>query len=309
MAKKINISGFTEEQEIKPPDSSPLAQSYSDIWGSSCEKIESIDLNLIRHYRDGRGNSQPFRLDGNKVNQIMASASDIGIITPLIVRRMPENNYQIIAGHHRYEAARQLNLLSVPCVVKNVTDDEVFQIVAESNIQRDKVLPSEYGKIFSAYMEKRNDNDMTAAEIAQKFGVSKKTMYRYINVSVMLPELQHFVDDEKILLAAAEIISGFSESNQRTVQQYLERPDSRKITPVTAKKFAEMIDNYNGDDVPVQELSNLFFPKPKPKYKNDIYNNISSRFKIDMSEKELNELSKKLLTEYFEKRKGGDELC
>ncbi len=301
---KINISGFSEGHETLPADSdtSPLAQSYKDVWGSSYEKIENIELAAIQHYSGTDGSLQPFHMNEDKIGQIMASAADIGIVNPLIVRRVSADKYQIISGHHRYEAAKRLELLSVPCVVRRITDEQAFQIVSESNIQRDKMLPSEYGRIFTVYMQRRKDVDMTSKEIADKFGISAKTMYRYLNVAKLIPKLQDFADSEKILLAAADIIAGFSKGNQESVLQYLERPDSRKITPVIAKKFAEIVENYDGDDVPPHEFSSLFIPKPKPKYKSEIYNNLSSRFSFDKTEKELDELAEKLLAEYFEKR-------
>lgn len=302
---KINISGFSEGRETLPvtSDTSPLAQSYKDVWGSSYEKIENIELGAIQHYSGMDGSLQPFHMNEDKIGQIMASAADIGIVTPIIVRRVSGNKYQIISGHHRYEAAKCLELLSVPCVVRRITDEQAFQIVSESNIQRDKMLPSEYGRIFTVYMEKREDIGVTYKEIADKFGISSKTLYRYVNVAKLIPELQSYVDSEKILLAAADIISGFSVGNQEAVLQYLERPDSRKITPVIAKQFAEIIKNYDGDDVPSHEFSNLFIPKPKPKYKSEIYNNLSSRFSFDKTEKELDELVERLLAEYFESRR------
>ncbi len=302
---KINISNFSEpdnglgqeETTAAVPD---LGQAYTDIWGNSCEKVESIDLSLLHHYEDGKGGSQPFNLNDEKVSQIMASAEDIGIITPLIVRTTSDGGYQIIAGHHRYEAAQRLNMLSVPCVVRKIDDSEAFQIVAESNIQRDRTLPSEYGRIFSVYMGRRGDSDLTAAEIAAKFGISKKTMYRYLNVTKLIDELQKFVDEDKIQLRAVDIISAFSEENQKAVLNFLSRPDSKKITQALAKEFAQIVENYDGGDVPYHEFTKLLAPKPVMRYKSNVYNSLSARFSIDKSEKELDELAEKLLTEYFE---------
>lgn len=307
----INISAFDHREKLPADrDNSPLEEAYKNVWGSSYEKIENIELGLITHYSGSDGGVQPFRMNEEKIMQIMASAADIGIVTPLIVRRTERSKYQIISGHHRYEAARRLELLSVPCVVRRITDDEAFQIVTESNIQRNKMLPSEYGRIFAVYMDKREDIGITYKEIADKFGISSKTLYRYVNVARLIPELQNYVDCEKILLAAADIISGFSVDNQMSVFEYLERPDSRKITPIIAKQFAEIVKNYSGDKVPVHEFSSLFIPKPKPKYKSGIYNNLSERFSFDKTEQELDELAEKLLAEYFSGRlpslKGGE---
>ena len=301
---KIDLSGFSQpmtEPETAPEKlDSPLEQSYSDTFGKTYNKVQELNISLLSHYKDENNAEQPYHIDDEKVEQITLSAADIGIITPLIVREI-NNGYQIIAGHHRFEAAKRLNKLSVPCVIRNISDEEVFQFVAESNIQRNKTLPSEYGKIFSIYKSKRKEIDMGLDDVAAKFGVSTTTMYRYISISKLIPELRRYFDEEKVCVSAADTISGFTEENQDTLVEYLDREGSKKITPAIAKKFAEIVENYHGDKVPVDELSALFLPLPKPKYKHSVYNNLSSRFKIEQSEDELNELAEKLLTEYFEK--------
>lgn len=130
--------------------------------------------------------------------------------------------------------------------------------------------------------------------------ISKKNMYRYINVAKLIPELQGYADEGVIQLAAADIICTFSENNQKTIQALLERPEKVKITPPIAKQFAEVVKQYDGDDVPLHEFTKFFCSKPKMKYKSSVYNNLSSRFDFDISEKELDELTERLLTEYFE---------
>lgn len=313
---KINLSSFSDTQEFSSEIEqaqksitecpSALNQAFTDIWGNSFEKVESIELNFIHHYQDSQCGSQPFTMNEDKINQIMASAADIGIITPLIVRlwqtaESKEKNYQIIAGHHRFEAAKRLNLLTVPCVVRKLSDEEAFQIVAESNIQRERTLPSEYGRIFTVYMQKRLDTEMTAKEIADKFNVSPKTMYRYINVTKLNIKLQEYVDNGKILLAAADILSDFSTDNQELLTRLISETDCPKITPALAKKFAEVIKNYGDHKIPFHEFTNVIRPRTKPKFKNEIYNSLSVKFNVDKSEQELDELTERLLTEYFEK--------
>lgn len=316
--KKINLSSFSDTEEkiavseelLNPPKSCAveLHQAFTDIWGKSFEKVESIDLNLIHHFQDSSGCSQPFIINEEKVSQIVASASDIGIITPLIVRELHSScsesqtrNFQIIAGHHRYEAAKLLNLLSVPCVVRKLTDEEAFQVVAESNIQRDRTLPSEYGRIFTVYMIKRSDTEMTAKEIANKFSVSPKTMYRYINVAKLDSRLQAFFDSGKIHINAADILCNFSKENQdMLVKLITEADDCPKITVALAKKFAEIIEHYGDDTVPFYEFSGVIAKPLKPKYKSEVYNTVCSRYNVHKSEQEMDELTQRLLSEYFE---------
>ena len=194
-AMKNNRKAIEERIEDNIPEE--LEKTYTDVWGSNGEKLVCIEISRIEPYIDEAGDGQPFKLNEKKVNQICASAADIGILTPLRIRPKGDN-YEVVSGHHRLEAAKRLNLLKVPCIIKEYSEEEVFQILTESNIQRDRTLPSEYGRIFTRYMELRSDIDMTAEEIAAKFDVSKKTMYRYINVSKLIPELQELTDNDII---------------------------------------------------------------------------------------------------------------
>lgn len=299
---RIDIKNFGSA--VTMPDSldnSPLAQAYGDVWGSSFEKIESIELGLIQHYQDENGNVQPFHLDEEKVEQIMKSASDIGIITPLILRKCNNGKYQILAGHHRYEAAKRLKLLSAPCVIRNISDEDVVKVVVESNIQRTKILPSEYGKMFSAYMGMKKEIDMTTKEIAEKFGVSAKTMYRYVNVTKLLFSLQQYVDIGTIQLKSVDILSTFSEENQTFVLCLIEDKTISKLTIEIAKKLAEVVDESDGT-VMLSKFTDALKPKPKARYKNSIYNKLSSRYQFEFDEKELDNITAELLEKYFKER-------
>lgn len=96
------------------------------------EKITVIEISRLKPYMDKNG-GQPYKINPKKVEQIAASAMDIGIITPLCVRPKGEI-YEVICGHHRLEAAKSLGQISVQCIVKNYSDEEVFKILTESNI-------------------------------------------------------------------------------------------------------------------------------------------------------------------------------
>lgn len=292
-----------EQQEVDAPDedNSELSQAYQSVWGASKEKVEYIELNRLNMFSDSKGRQQPFKIDHDKVEQIKLSAADIGIITPLIVRKY-EGDYQIISGHHRVIAAKELNILSIPCVVRSLDDEEAYKFVIESNIQRMKMLPSEYSDIFQRYMEKRKDIDMTAQEIADKFGISKKSMYRYINLGKLIRELQEYADSELLNIDSIDIICAFSEDNQRSVSEFI-RNNQKKVTIALAKKMAAIVKNYGKEKVPVWEFNSLLY-KPKKSYKNKIYNNLANRYNIEYSEKELDEITERLLDDYLKKLGG-----
>jgi protein-tyrosine-phosphatase len=169
-----------------------------------------------------------------------------------------------------------------------------------------KMLPSEYGRIFSCYLQKRKDIDMTAQEISDKFGVPKKTMYRYANISKLTEELQNYADSKVINVDSVDYICNFSEENQNVLCEFIEKTDKKhKITVSLAKKMAKIVENYDNDTVPVHEFTALVVkPEKKSKsYKNAVYNTVAEKYKIEYSEKELDDIVTKLLEKYFSDKK------
>lgn len=283
--------------EDKVEDNIPteLEESYSDVWGGK-EKIIAIELSRLKPYMDKNG-IQPYKINPKKVEQIAASAEDIGIITPLRVRPKGEI-YEVICGHHRLEAARTIGQISAPCIVRDYSDDEVFKILSESNIQRDRTLPSEYGKIFARYMELRNDDETTAEEIAAKFDVSRKTMYRYLDVNRLIPTLQEMTDTGIINIGAVDYIAKLDMDVQNALYQALDKVKG-KLSAVLAKRVRSLADSQNG----LVEVSDIIFvltDKEDKKPTVNTYENIRKKYKVTISDSELNKLAEKLLVEYFE---------
>jgi ParB family chromosome partitioning protein len=291
--KRIPKGNDTQFNENTPQG---LVDSYTSTWGSTTEKVEEIPLTSLKFF-ELNGSKQPFNINQDKIEQIKLSAKDIGIITPLIVRKV-NDSYQIVSGHHRFLVAKELGLLSVPCIVRSIPDDVVYKYVTESNIQRLRVYPSEYGQIFLRYMELRQDIDMTAQEIAKKFGLSKKTMYRYINVTKLIESLQKFVDCGLISLDAVDIICQFSKENQEVVCEYLNF-SHKKVMVSLAKRVAQAVDD--GNAITKEMVIHLAEDTSKKKYKNRVYNILAESYDLNCSEKELDELVLKLLQEHFAK--------
>lgn len=304
---KFDLNAKKKEREAKEatiPDvmeDSPLAQAYQAVWGSDKESVHYIELSKIVPFVDNEGKGQPFKLNPEKVEQIKFSARDIGIITPLIVRKRGEM-YQIISGHHRYEAAKELELLSVPCLVRDVKDEEATLLVVESNIQRMKLCPSEYGAIFCIYLAKRKDMDMSVQEIAGKFGISKKTMYRYANVSKLIHSLQELFDNDTINLDCSDIFVKFSERKQECVAECIGNA-GKHITMSVAIAMQTIADEISDDDITTDDFNIVFAPKVKPAFKNKIYTSLAEKYNIsDYTEKDLDNLVTELLEEHFSQK-------
>ena len=287
------------EDQIEDNIPAELEESYTSVWGSNKENIIYIETTRLIPFVDKYGNTQPFKLNEKKVSQIAASAKDIGIVTPLTVRAKGDL-YEIIAGHHRLEAAKQIGQLKVPCIVRKYTDEEMYTVLAESNIQRDRTLPSEYGRIFARYMEIRKSEDLTAEEIAAKFDISKKTMYRYINVHTLIPELQEMTDNKTINIAAVDVLAQLSEDEQTAFATVLEE-EKIVFSAAMAKQLRTLSDNAE-NELTEEDIRTLFERKSsvqKPEKRSISSSVVSKYFKPDISDKEVEDTIAKALEMYF----------
>lgn len=295
---KINLNAMKQarkEQEVETAVPEALEEAYANVWGKDKETVEYIELNRIQPFSDERGRTQPFKISEDKVAQIKLSASDIGIVTPLIVRKVGAD-YQIISGHHRYIAAQQLDMLTVPCVIREISDEEAVKYVAECNIQRSKLLPTEYAEIYARYMGMREDIDMTVQEIADKFGISKKSLYRYIKILDLTEDLKRLIDEDKMHTDTAEIFCGFSADEQDVVYEFVQQT-GKKINRAMAKAMERIVQEQGvtsyEDFLPVLE-------QPKKKVKSKLYNSFAEKYNVEYSEEEWDSLVAQLLTQHFE---------
>ena len=136
-----------------------------------------------------------------------------GIINPLIVRQREDGNYEIISGHRRRRASQLANLKEVPCIIRNLTDDEATIIMVDSNLQRERILPSDKAFAYKMKLEaqkhqgKRTDLGQTSDQVGRKLettgkigeenGDSQTQVKRYIRLTELIPELLELVDKEK----------------------------------------------------------------------------------------------------------------
>lgn len=130
------------------------------------QKVVSLPMSKIEPF-SFNGDPQPFAIDENEISALADSISKCGLITPIIVRSISSNSYQILSGHKRYAACKKLTHLDIDAVVIEVTDDNVaFDIVCQANIQRKEPRPSELSKMFNTYLSLRKNvsADLTVDE-------------------------------------------------------------------------------------------------------------------------------------------------
>ena len=196
--------------------------------------------------------NHPFkvRMDQSMV-ELADSVKQYGVLVPSLVRPMPDGSYQMVSGHRRKRAAELAGLPTLPCIVRELTDDEAIIIMVDSNLQREKVLPSErafaYKMKLDAMKRQGQRTDLTSANdlqklvqgqtsresIAKKAGTSHETIRLYIRLTNLIPELLDMVDNSvlkendrlQMALRPAVELSYLAENEQNALVEAMESED------------------------------------------------------------------------------------
>ena len=129
--------------------------------------------------------NHPFKVRMDEsMTELTDSVKERGVLSPVLVRPMPDGGYQMVAGHRRKVAAELADLPTVPCIVRELTDDEAIIIMVDSNLQRDQILPSEkafaYKMKLDAMKRQGQRTDLTSRPVGEKlYSVDK------ISVSIL----------------------------------------------------------------------------------------------------------------------------
>ncbi len=284
-----------------------LSAEYLDQWQGTAQRIVELDINSIKPYRTPEGKEQPYKIRQSKVERLAISIRDLGVLQPVIVRRK-ESEYEILAGHHRYYAARLCGLTTIPCQIKdNIDDFTAYMIVAESNTRTDDVLPSENAEIFKTYMDKRGMDNETATlnEISEKFGVSNTTVYRYVHLLKLSARLIPMVDNKVIPFGRYEmLLAHLSEEQQNIIADYIEMYDLRTFPGKYINAVCAYCDENGNEELTVDKVYDICHqPKAKKteQVSTSIYTKISTMFPSleSSSQDDMDDLIVKLLAEHF----------
>ncbi|MBR5361553.1 MAG: ParB/RepB/Spo0J family partition protein, partial [Lachnospiraceae bacterium] len=152
----------------------------------------------------------PFKvLDDEKMEQMVESVRENGILVPIMVRNRTDGGYEVISGHRRKHAAEIAGLDTIPVIIRDLTDDEAVIAMVDANLQREEILPSEkafaYKMKFDALSHQGKKvcsntstqvgwKSETASAVGEMVGDSKNQVRRYIRLTELLPELLDMVD-------------------------------------------------------------------------------------------------------------------
>ena len=221
-------------------------QSVDELLGvPEIAGTQEIEIERIHAFPN-----HPFKvLDDEKMDTLVDSIRENGILNPVIVRPDQSGNYEMISGHRRLHAAKIVGLKKVPAIVKEMSDDEAIIKMVDANIQREEILPSERAFSFKMKMEAMSRqgqrNDLTSGQnvpkltsdvIGEENGMSGRQVKRYIRLTELIPELLECTDNKKIGLVMAVDLSYLDEQVQKWVYEYFKENGFLKPVQVEALK-------------------------------------------------------------------------
>ena len=200
--------------------------------------LSEINISNLKDFED---NPFIFRED-TAFEMLMDSISNLGVLTPIIVRDLKDGSYEIISGHRRVEACRRLNIETIPCIVKELAREEAIIVLVDLNLQRDEILPSEKAYAYKMKMDALKNQgartDLTSTQSVSKFRTAEKvgkennesreTVRRYIRLTYLIPEILKLVDEERIAFTPAVELSYLPSAEQNEVYGFYE---SEEVTP------------------------------------------------------------------------------
>lgn len=310
----------------------------SDIKDNLEQTTEQMDITKLVPFE-----KHPFHLyTGARLDDMVKSVKELGVLTPLLVRKHGLSEYEILSGHNRWNAAKVAGLEKVPVIVMDdINDDEAMLIVTETNIiQRAfvELLPSEKAFVLAKHQEalkcqgKRHDlinevkrllnademevettsghgvNKLKSSDIVgQGYDMSGRNVARYIRLTMLNKKLLEMIDSGYICFKAGVEISYLSEDNQAYLVGFL---DVEKILDTDkAIKLHELEKSGKLNEVVMEKILDGTYKPKKPKsilkgYK--IESQIMKKyFKEGQKEEEVKSIIDKALELYFETHQGG----
>ena len=265
-----------QRQKMHFPKLDDLFTTEEERVKNNSELITEIDISNIDNFPD-----HPFKvIENEELLQMSESIKEKGVIVPALVRPKEDGRYEMISGHRRKRASELAGLEKIPCIVRELSDDEAIIAMVDSNMQREEILPSERAFAYKMKLDAMNRQgkrtDLTFSqvgiklnsyeELSEQSGDSRNQIHRYIRLTHLIPELLEKVDNKEIAFNPGVEISYLKEEEQYAL---LDCIDYNDCTPshaqaIIMKKLSQegKLDEDKIDDILSQEKPNQI-PKIK----------------------------------------------
>ncbi len=219
-----------KEEAPAPP---PEPAQPRDATRAEKEEIVYLNLSDLHPFKD-----HPFGVrDDAEMQGLVESVRSGGVNQPALVRPREDGGYEIIAGHRRQRASELAGFMNMPCIVRNMTDDEAVLAMTDDNLRhREKLLPSEKAAALQQQYEAikhqgaRGDDDeagkLSLQSVGQRNGMSVKTVQRYLWLNDLVPELKEVMDAGKLSFTPAVEISRIRPKHQKYIAVSIEGQQS-----------------------------------------------------------------------------------
>ncbi len=193
----------------------------------------TVDLDVMTIYPF---ENHPFKVvDDEKMDELVESIKESGVLTPVLVRPDDEGTYEMISGHRRLHAAKRAGLRKIPAIIKEMTNDDATIAMVNANMQREEILPSEKAFAFKMKMDaiKHQGKDLTGTLfleatksnsgdiVGQASGLNRTQVFRYIRLTELIPSLLKMVDEGKLAVFVGVEISYLNKSYQQWLWEYI----------------------------------------------------------------------------------------
>ena len=194
-------------------------------------KVEEIPLTELTPFKE-----HPFKVkDDEEMEQLKESIRTSGVLVPALARPKSAGGYELISGHRRMAACRDLGMRTMPVIVRSLTDEEAVIAMVDANLQRERILPSEKAFAYKMKMEavsrQGKRTDLTCGQVGHKSrdNLSEKesgrTVQRYIRLTNLVPKLLDLMDEGRIALSVGVELSYLDRPNQEYIARVIERDE------------------------------------------------------------------------------------
>ena len=245
---------MAKEIKMPLPSAADLFSTQEERDNESRESVREIPLKEISDFPN-----HPFKVKMDESMADMAeSVKQYGVLVPALVREKPEGGYEMIAGHRRKMASELAEKKEIPCIVRNLTDDEAVLIMVDSNLQREQILPSEKAFAYKMKLDAmkrqagrpcknnsvpvgQNFGQTSRELLAEKSPDSNTQIQRYIRLTELITPILDMVDSGKIAIRPAVELSYLPKEQQTILLDTMQLED---CTPshaqaIKMRKFAD----------------------------------------------------------------------
>ncbi len=228
-----------KELKLELPSVDELFTTEEERLDANREKVQEIPLDQIEDFPN-----HPFKIKEDEAMMEMAeSIREYGVLVPALVRQKANGSYEMVAGHRRKCASRLAGMKKIPCIVRNLTDDEATIIMVDSNLQREKILPSERAFAYKMKLDAMKhqgkktsrpmgEKSISVNELSIEMPDSARQIHRYIRLTELIEPLLDLVDENKIAFRPAVELSYLGKDEQ---EQLLDAMQYEDCTPSLAQ--------------------------------------------------------------------------